>query len=97
MDFWPSVYEYDLSTGRGRRIVSGVANVWDWYADGAGQVRIGYRLDDSSRKATLLYRANNGETFRTIARADRKNNESFVTRSCSGRWQRDRHRRQRRA
>ena len=79
MDFWPSVYEYDLSTGRGRRIVNGVANVWDWYADGAGQVRIGYRLDDSSRKATLLYRANNGETFRTIARADRKNNESFVT------------------
>ena len=79
MDYWPSVFEYDLSTGRGRRIVNGVANVWDWYADGAGNVRIGYRLDDASRKATLLYRATNGEAFRTIARADRKNDESFVT------------------
>lgn len=75
---YPSVFEADLSTGRAKLVADGQRNVWNWYADGQGQVRIGYRYNDESRKAMLLYRDRNGEPFRTIARADRKRDEGMV-------------------
>lgn len=77
-EVYPSVFEADLSTGRARRLVKGQANVWDWHADGKGQVRMGLRYDDARRRAMLLYRGTNDEPFRTIARADRRRDESIV-------------------
>ena len=40
-DVYPSVYEADVSTGRVKRIATGQTDVWDWYADGQGQLRMG--------------------------------------------------------
>lgn len=77
-EVYPSVWEADLSTGKARRIADSQTNVWDWYADGAGNVRMGMRYDDATGKSALLYRATNGESFRTIARSDPKADKSFI-------------------
>lgn len=77
-ELYPSVFEADLSTGRVRRLVKGQSNVWDWYADGRGQIRMGYRYNDDRRQATLLYRDDNKQAFRAIARADRRRDEDIV-------------------
>ena len=67
--FYPEVAEADLSTGRVRRIASPQTNVFSWYADGAGVVRMGYRWNDDSRSGALLYRGANDQPFKTIAKA----------------------------
>ena len=67
--WYPQVAEVDLSTGRTKTIASGQSNVFDWYADGAGVVRMGYRYDDDSRKKALLYRSTNRDPFKVIASA----------------------------
>lgn len=77
-DIYPSVWEADLSTGKARRIVGGQPNVWDWYADGVGNLRMGVRYDDASGKSSLLYRATNAEPLRVIARNDPKAEQSFI-------------------
>jgi len=64
---YPEVVEADLSTGRTNRVVRGSANVFDWYADGSGRVRMGYRYDDDARRGQLLYRGADESVFRTIA------------------------------
>lgn len=70
-DFYPSVFEVDVSTGKSRRVAAGQPNVYQWFADGTGNVRAGYRYNDDTRTRTLLYRASNAEPFRAIARAKR--------------------------
>lgn len=77
-DVYPSVYEADISTGRVKRIASGQTDVWDWYADGQGQLRMGVRYSDDNRKHSILYRPSNAEPFRTIARADGRKAESVL-------------------
>ena len=77
-DVYPSVWEADLSTGKTRRIAASQTNVWDWYVDGAGTVRMGVRYDDASGRGALLYRASNAESFRTIARNDPKAATGFI-------------------
>ncbi|WP_343528724.1 S9 family peptidase [Sphingomonas sp.] len=77
-DVYPSVYEADVSTGRVKRIASSQTNVWDWYADGQGQLRMGVRYNDDTRQKSLLYRQSNDEPFRTIARADGRKSESVL-------------------
>lgn len=74
---YPSVFEADLSTGRTHRIVGGQADVYNWYADSAGTVRMGWRYNDRSRKGTLLYRATADDSFKAIA-VQRRNDEEGV-------------------
>ncbi len=70
---YPQVIEADLSTGKVKRVVaSGSTNVFNWYADGDGVVRMGYRFDDDSGAGQLLYRAGNRDSFKTIAKTTRK-------------------------
>ncbi|MBV8238146.1 MAG: S9 family peptidase, partial [Sphingomonas sp.] len=64
---YPEVVEADLSTGKTRRVVNGSTSVFDWYADGSGRVRMGYRYDDDRRRGQLLYRGADETLFRTIA------------------------------
>lgn len=68
-EFWPQVYEVDVSTAKLKRVVSGEVNVMDWYADAAGTVRMGIGYNDVSRTSRLLYREKDGTSFRTIDRA----------------------------
>ncbi|MDD1451725.1 hypothetical protein NHF48_013285 [Sphingomonas sp. H160509] len=48
--WYPSVSEVDLSTGKTKTVAGSQTNVFDWYADGAGVVRMGYRYEDDTRK-----------------------------------------------
>ncbi|WP_294321353.1 S9 family peptidase [uncultured Sphingomonas sp.] len=77
-DFDPSVFEIDVSTGKSRRVAEGRPNVRTWYADGEGQVRAAYQYDDATRTSALLYRANNREAFRPIARRARKDEDGMT-------------------
>lgn len=74
---YPEVVEADLSTGRTRRVVSGSTDVFDWFADGTGRVRMGYRYDDNNRRGQLLYRGADEGIFRTIA-VHRRNDERGI-------------------
>ena len=65
--WYPQVSEVDLSTGKTRTVAGSQADVFDWYADGAGVVRMGYRYDDDTRKSSLLYRNTNRDPFKVIA------------------------------
>lgn len=77
-EIYPEVVEADLSTGKVKRISPGRPNVFDWYADGAGTLRMGYRFDDDSGSGQLLYRSTNREQFKTIARTRRNKDRGIA-------------------
>lgn len=74
-NFWPRVYEADVSTGRTRMVVNSHDGVFSWVADSQGNVRMGYGYDDDSGTARLLYRAGGEGDFQTIARANTRREE----------------------
>lgn len=67
--FWPQVDEVDVSTGKHRMVLGGREGVMDWYADGAGVVRMGIGSTDDGRQRRLLYRADGHSDFRVVDRA----------------------------
>lgn len=67
--FWPEVRDFDVSTGKSKRVAPSTENVEDWYADSSGIVRIGISYNDSSRSSSLLYREKQSDMFHTVARA----------------------------
>ena len=69
--FWPKVDEIDLDTGKRRSILGPRAGVMNWYADGAGVVRMGIGSSEDGRSRQLLYRDRNDASFRTIDKARR--------------------------
>jgi dipeptidyl aminopeptidase/acylaminoacyl peptidase len=74
-DFWPAVYRVDIESGKRTQVVKGRTDVMDWYADGAGNVRVGVAYQDSGRKFRLLYRGPEGGLFKTIDAADTRKQE----------------------
>lgn len=64
--FNPEVVEVDVETGKQRHVLSRHAFVQDWYADGAGVVRMGAAMDRDSGKLRVLYRPSDGSNFETI-------------------------------
>ena len=77
-DFWPQVHEVDVSTGKLKRVAAPTRDVMSWYADAAGNVRMGVGFDDASRQARLLYRDGGKGFFRTVARASMKADEELT-------------------
>lgn len=67
--FWPKVDEVDLTNGRHRTVLEGREGVMDWYADGAGTIRMGVGTSLDGRQRRLLYRPNARESFHVIDRA----------------------------
>jgi len=70
---YPSVFRVDLATRAMKEVVHQRDDVWDWYADGRGVVRAG--VGYTERKWSLVYRRNEGESFRHAGSArydDRK-------------------------
>ena len=65
-DFYPSVYEADLATGKMTLTMVGKPGVFDWTADAAGNVRFGVGYDERSKESFQLYRASNDADFRMI-------------------------------
>jgi dienelactone hydrolase len=76
--YWPEVFEVDVSTGGMQSRAKPNRGVMHWYADRHGQVRIGIGYNDMQRTSRLLYRKRNGELFRTIDRASKKEGESLL-------------------
>ena len=62
----PEVVEVDVETGKQRHVLSRHATVQDWYADGAGAVRMGTTFDRDSGKLKVLYRPGGDGNFDTI-------------------------------
>lgn len=63
---YPSVYRVDLATGVSKQVVEQKDDIYDWYADNKGVVRMG--LGVYGKKYRIVYRRNESEDFRLIAR-----------------------------
>lgn len=63
---YPSVSRVELGTGKVTQIVSPQHDVWEWYADNTGVVRMGIGFGD--RIWSMYYRSNEGEKFRKLAK-----------------------------
>jgi dienelactone hydrolase len=74
-DFWTEIVDMDVSTGKSSTVVRSRTGVMHYYADGAGNVRLGYGYDDSTRTARLLYRPDGKGSFRVIDRANFRRDE----------------------
>ena len=61
---YPSVSLIDLAKNRSKTVVAARDYLWDWYADNKGVVRAGLIFSDDTWK--LIYRAKEGDGFRTI-------------------------------
>lgn len=76
--YWPSVSEVDVSNGKMKVVAPSKPGVLDYYADGNGVVRLGYGYDRDRRVATLVYRSNAKENFRTLDRANLAKDERLT-------------------
>lgn len=77
-DFWPTVSLIDVRKGQSRDVVRPSSNVMDWYADGAGNVRMGIRYNDIQRSSQLLYRSSGTGAFHVVDRVNFRNDESMT-------------------
>jgi pimeloyl-ACP methyl ester carboxylesterase len=77
-EFWPEVREFDVSTGKSKVVASRRDQVLEYYADGSGNVRLGYGYNDVARTSRLLYRPSGKGSFKEIDRADAKKEESLT-------------------
>lgn len=77
-EFWPAVFEIDVSTGRAKDVVNGRPGVMSWYADAGGAVRMGVGYDDASRRSRLLYRDGGKGAFRVADTAREGKGESLT-------------------
>lgn len=71
LGFWPQVDEVDLTTGKRRTVAASKAGVLDWYADGAGVVRMGIGMSEDGRSRRVVYRDRQNALFRTIDKTKR--------------------------
>jgi dipeptidyl aminopeptidase/acylaminoacyl peptidase len=76
-EFWPEVREYDVSTGKSKIAVRRRAYVTDYYADGSGNVRLGYGYIPDSRTSRLLYREPGKANFTELDRANLRKEEKL--------------------
>jgi dipeptidyl aminopeptidase/acylaminoacyl peptidase len=60
---YPSVYRFNLTTGRSKPMLKPRPEVWEYVADSDGVVRAGIRYTDAGW--SMLYRSNGDETFRS--------------------------------
>ncbi|MEI6641827.1 MAG: S9 family peptidase [Novosphingobium sp.] len=65
---YPSVSMIDLGTNKAKQVVGQRTGVWDWYADDKGVVRAGFEFGEN--KWRMIYRAKDGDSFRTVVKAD---------------------------
>lgn len=71
---YPSVFSIDLSNNRSKQVVPSRDGLWDWYVDDKGVVRAGFVFGESKWK--MIYRTKDGESFRTVVRADNDDDEA---------------------
>ncbi len=64
-EWYPSVFDVDVSTGKAKMIVPSVDDVWEWDADASGNVRYGIIYSDGKAKG-VIYRGPEGGRFEKI-------------------------------
>jgi dipeptidyl aminopeptidase/acylaminoacyl peptidase len=64
-EWYPSVFDVDVSTGHAKQVVYSHEDVWDWHADGAGNVRYGVIWRDGKRRG-ILYRGTGDDNFKKV-------------------------------
>ncbi len=72
---YPSVTRIELATNKHKEVVEQRADVWEWYADNDGVVRIGMGFD--SNKWSMIYRPTAAEKFRKIGSAKYDDENAF--------------------
>jgi dipeptidyl aminopeptidase/acylaminoacyl peptidase len=77
-EFWPEVREFDVSTGKSKLATQRRVEVMDYYADGQGNVRLGYGYDDDKQTSRLLYRSTGSGSFTQIDKADGRKDEGLA-------------------
>lgn len=75
--FWPQVDEVDVSTGRRRMVVGGREDIYSWYADANGTVRMGIGMSKDGRESRVIYRDKDRGDFRALDTA--KTNQEALT------------------
>ncbi|MES2443270.1 MAG: S9 family peptidase [Pseudomonadota bacterium] len=65
---YPSVYRVDLATGRSEPVLRARDDVWDWYADSTGTVRVG--VGARNGRWWMLYRSNATGDFKRLVRRE---------------------------
>ena len=78
MDFYFSVLEGDVATGKTKVTVAPYEDVYDWYADKKGNVRLGIGNNWYSGSQRLLYREPGQSGFKTVARSNLKAEDGLV-------------------
>ncbi|WP_227711101.1 alpha/beta hydrolase family protein [Novosphingobium ovatum] len=73
--FFPAAHRVNVETGAHKVVRASQVDVFDWVADGSGQVRAGYALDDRTGTARVFYRSETGG-LRVIDRANVRARES---------------------
>lgn len=76
--FWPQVDEINLETGKRRQVAASKAGVFNWYADGAGLVRMGIGASEDGRSRRVLYRDRAGASFKIIDRTKTRDDRLTV-------------------
>jgi dipeptidyl aminopeptidase/acylaminoacyl peptidase len=64
---YPSVSRIELATNKVQQVVADRADVWEWYADKDGVVRIG--TDYNEKTWSMVYRSSETEKFRKVGTA----------------------------
>jgi dipeptidyl aminopeptidase/acylaminoacyl peptidase len=64
---YPSVLRVDLATNKMKSVVRDQMEVWEWFADDKGVVRVGLGFDE--RSWFMVYRKGEDEKFRRVGRA----------------------------
>lgn len=60
--WYPSVFDVDVSTGKAKLVVPSMDEVWDWDADASGTVRYGVIWHDDKKRG-VVYRGPGGGKF----------------------------------
>lgn len=66
-EWFPSVFEFDVSNGRSKRVAGSRTDVFEWFADPAGNVRLGSGYNSVSKRFFQLYRGVDGGGFKTVS------------------------------
>ena len=63
--WYPSVFDVDVSTGKAKLVVPSMDEVWDWEADASGTVRYGVIWHDDKKRG-VVYRGPGGGRFERV-------------------------------
>jgi dipeptidyl aminopeptidase/acylaminoacyl peptidase len=77
---WPRVMEIDVATGKNKKTrQSGREPIRDWYADAAGNIRMGYGFDYEKNQGKYIYRPSVSGNYRLLDKANYNKDEDLLS------------------